>query len=100
MSNDDLIKTLRDLFPTKTDHQELRSEITGLRTDHQELRVEITGLRKEMNQRFSDVDESLGELKASAKALDHVLEKHPIERLTRLEDHLHLPSYEAVIAEE
>ena len=71
----------------------VESRVGKLETRVDSLEHEIVGLRKDMNAGFEIVDEKLDDLKASARALDSILEQHPIPRIERLEKHVHLPPY-------
>ncbi len=79
MNEEKLLELLKQHFPTREDHQALLNE---------------------MRSEFADVKEHLTDLKASAKALDKILERHPIPRIERLEKHAGLPPYAAVGAED
>ena len=53
-----------------------------------------------MKEHFNIVDEKLDNLKSSSNVLDTILEKHPIPRIERLEQHVGLSPFEPVFAEE
>ncbi|MDO8554976.1 MAG: hypothetical protein Q7R75_00195 [bacterium] len=63
MDEQKLVKLLKEHFPSKADHEALRSEVVGL--------------RDEMREGFEEVKESIEDLKASSRALDKILEEHP-----------------------
>ena len=79
MNREELIELLKEHFPTKG---EFLGSVKDIRTD------------------IAELSETVTELKASSNTLDKILESHPIERITRLEDHVHLPNYVHVGSEE
>ena len=81
--------------------REFNTSLTGLRQQlSDEFHSEITGLRREMREDFTEVKDSLSDLKASSRALDDVLEQHPVPRIERIEERLELPAYIPVAVED
>ena len=64
-----------------------------LMKEHFSTKGEFLSSMKEIRDRFDNIDETLSELKATASAVDKLLEAHPVERITRLEQHVHLSQY-------
>lgn len=93
MNDEQLIKLLKDNFPDRADHDQLVAALAELHTAMNH-RFNI------VSERFDDVDESLRDLKASARALDEVLEAHPLPRIKRLEQRAGFPPYIPTLAEE
>ena len=115
MDEQKFVKLLKEHFPSKADHEALRSEVTDLRDAvgglRQEMHQEIGSLRQEMHQEidslrqetkegFEEVKESIEDLKASSQVLDKILEEHPVFRIKRLEAHIGLPPYISASIEE
>lgn len=86
MDEEKLVKLLEKKFVTKNQFSEFSSEMREFRL---EMRTELKG-----------ISEDIGELKPSAKSLDKILEKHPIERIIRLEKHSKLPPFAPAISAE
>jgi archaellum component FlaC len=114
MDEQKLIKLLEKHFPTKPEFIGLKGEVSnlgnevgslkmevgglkkefgGMRQEFNQLSNEVGSLRKDMVNGFQEINEKLYELTSSAKALDKILEQHPIERIKRLEKHAHLPAF-------
>ena len=104
MDEQKFVKLLKEHFPSKADHEALRSEVTDLRDAvgslRQEMHQEIGSLRQETKEGFEEVKESIEDLKASSQVLDKILEEHPVFRIKRLEAHIGLPPYISASIEE
>lgn len=119
MNEEKLITLLQEYFPSKKDLQTelsiVKTDISELRSEMQNeigkvrselgngigtVRSEIFELRHEVNGRFSQVLESIEDIKPSTRTLDTILEQYPIERIDRLEKHTGLPPYVPVLVEE
>ncbi|OHB18386.1 MAG: hypothetical protein A2749_02710 [Parcubacteria group bacterium RIFCSPHIGHO2_01_FULL_45_26] len=79
MNEEKLVELLKTHFPTKS-----------------EINLRFT----EVYNRFDEVIEKLDDLKASAGAVDDILEQHPVPRIERIEKHLGLPKFVSAISEE
>ena len=79
MNEEKLLELLKQHFPTREDHHALM----------QEMRSSFL----EMREHFKQVDGKLDDLQASSRALDKILEQHPIPRIERIEKHIGLPQY-------
>ncbi len=86
MNEEKLLELLKQHFPTREDHHALA----------QEMRSSFL----EMREHFKQVDGKLDDLQASARALDKILERYPIERVERIEKHVGLPSFVPVGVED
>ena len=74
--------------------------LVSLQENYVSLRHEMKAGFANNEKRFDELDENISEIKASTSVLDTVLEKHPIERIDRLEKHLNFPRFVVATAEE
>lgn len=89
MNEENLIKLLKENFPTKKEFGDLVHTVNGINEDIKAMKADI-----------KVIQEDIDEIKPSIKSLDKILEQHPIERIERLEVHNHLPSFNLVSQEE
>ncbi len=86
MDEKKLVEILERKFATKDDHEVLRQEVRELKT--------------EVRTGFEEINEKLDDLKASANAVDKILEANPVPRIERLEHHVGLPPFTPAHSEE
>lgn len=92
MNKEELVETLKEHFYTKSEMDEhfvTKSDLGEQFATKGELFAGLTEIRNELEK----VNDKLDEHSASVMAVDGLLEAHPIERITRLEQHAHLPKY-------
>ena len=75
-------------------------KLVELLKTHFQTKSEINLRFTEVYNRFDEVIEKLDDLKASAGAVDDILEQHPVPRIERIEKHLGLPKFVSAISEE
>lgn len=93
MNEEKLIKLLEKHFPSKSDFVGFKKEFVDFKIEMYDFRKEMKEELKNINQLIERMDDNLKELKPSSKALDMILEKHPLERIERIEKHVQLPTF-------
>lgn len=89
MNEEKLVKLLKEHFPTKQEFGSLVHTVNGINEELKSIKSDIKEIR-------DDIDE----IKPSIKALDKILEQHPIERIDRLEKHNRLPVFIPILQED
>jgi hypothetical protein len=128
MNEEKLVKLLEEKFVTKKEFGDFRSDTEKFQKETidfekdvikfvAEMTVfknEMTVFKRETTQSFYDIGvqlkdirmelkeirEDIKEIKPSVKPLDQILEQHPIERITRLENHAKLPAFVPAVSVE
>jgi len=96
MNEEKLVKLLKEHFPTKKEFGVLAHNVSDLTHNVNGLVNTVNGMNEELKSIKSDIKEikdDIEEIKPSIKALDKILEQHPIERVERLEKHNRLPAF-------
>lgn len=103
MDKKELLEILEAHFPTKEEHKSLVQKVSGIEKNVSELKEVVEEHSKKLKRidvGVQELNEKLDESRASNEALDKVLEKHPIERIERVEKHLNLPNFVATFSGE
>ena len=98
MDDKSLVKLLKEYFYTKPEMEERFATKDDL--ERFATKGDLSTLAREMREGFGAVNEKLDNLTASSRAVDTLLEAHPIERIERLEAHAHLLKYSHAGGEE
>jgi|SRR3989344_4195988 len=107
MNEEKLVKLLEKHFPTKrefldmTKHLDdldgrvmtLKHRLISFVGDMEEFRKEMREFKAETKEEFKILREKIDDLKHSSNTFDKILEKHPIERIERLEKHTNLSPF-------
>ncbi|HEY4493724.1 MAG TPA: hypothetical protein VJB98_03840 [Candidatus Paceibacterota bacterium] len=75
------------------EENKILQSLAGVQKSVNDLSSDLRSFKKEVRDEFTQVHESLAELKASAGATDKILEQHPVKRIERIESHLNLTKF-------